>query len=74
MSIWLKNATVFDGKAFMEGTRHLVVEGGQIAHLGAEAPEGFEGQTLDLEGKWLCPGFWDLHTTFGSRGKSGGRT
>lgn len=62
MSIWLKNATVFDGKAFMEGTRHLVVEGGRIAHLGAEAPEGFEGQTLDLEGRWLCPGFWDLHT------------
>lgn len=61
MNICLKNARVFDGKAFLEGLRHVVVQEGRIVSLGTEEPRDFPGEVRDLEGAWLCPGFWDLH-------------
>ena len=58
----LENARIVDpeSKRVTEGT--LFVDGGRIvAGPGAERID-FEGERLDLKGKWVIPGLVDLHT------------
>ncbi|NLH94945.1 MAG: dihydroorotase [Synergistaceae bacterium] len=58
--ILFKNATLFDGKTFYEGTLDLLVREGIIETFGqnVSAPGA---EILDLGGKVLSPGFVDLH-------------
>lgn len=58
--ILFKNATLFDGKNFYDGTLDLLVRDGKIEMLGQNLSEP-GAETLDLEGKVLSPGFVDLH-------------
>jgi dihydroorotase len=58
--ILFKNATLFNGKTFFDGSCDLLVRDGQIEAFGPNlsAPDA---EILDLSGKVLSPGFVDLH-------------
>lgn len=43
----------------------LIIKGGAIAALGTGIPIPPEAQVIDLEGKWILPGFVDAHTHLG---------
>ena len=45
---------------------HLVVHAGRIAEIGAGAKPAFSGETIDLHGGYLAPGFVDLHVHGGA--------
>src|SRR5712692_9586984 len=59
----LKTARMFDGKSNALSTPGLVVvTGGKIAGVGAQAPIPAGAETIDLGDATLLPGFIDAHT------------
>ncbi len=68
----LTNVHVLDpgSRTVTEGS--LLIRDGRVAEVGADldVPAGIE--TLDLEGRWLIPGLFDLHThSFGNLAPNG---
>jgi imidazolonepropionase-like amidohydrolase len=61
------NANVFDGvtEAIREGTT-VVVRDGLIVSVGAAVPA--DAEVIDLEGRYLLPGYMDAHTHIASLG------
>ena len=55
-----KNAKLFDGRSFFDGTCDLLVREGQIEALGRDL-SAVDAENFDLSGKVLSPGFVDLH-------------
>lgn len=58
--ILLKNGRLFDPKCTLDTTGSLLIENGRVSQLNpSELPADI--QTIDLEGKWVLPGFIDMH-------------
>ena len=61
----MPRATFTGGTVILE--RHLLpggkvaVEGERIAAVSGGPPAGTDGELIDLQGGYLCPGFVDLH-------------
>jgi imidazolonepropionase-like amidohydrolase len=67
----LRGATVVDGTgAEPRPSTSLLVEGGFITHVAADAalaaPAG--ARVLELPGRWITPGLWDMHVHLGKLG------
>lgn len=62
----LDNATVFMGEALAPQRARIVIDGGRIAGFGGEdevlKPD--DAHTIDLEGKFILPGFIDTHAHY----------
>lgn len=59
-TLLLRRARVVDPVSGIDAVRDLLIEGGRIIKVAARIQRK-EGQTLDLEGLVLCPGFIDMH-------------
>lgn len=69
----LVNANVVDPEA--ESVQHgvLLIADGLVTGLSDQVPPGYSGQILDVNGGWVVPGFYDLHThSFGNQAIDGG--
>jgi N-acyl-D-aspartate/D-glutamate deacylase len=63
-SILLKGGLLFDGRGGAGVVRDVLVQDGKIARIAEriEAPAG--ATVIDAAGKWVTPGFVDLHTHY----------
>src|SRR5690606_36942875 len=57
----ITNARILDGNGEVIEQGHVVVRGGRIESVGAGAPTGTAGRTIDAAGKTVMPGFIDAH-------------
>lgn len=57
----IRHARLIDPASGLEERGSLDVVEGRIAAIGAEAPERAD-EVIEAEGRWLCPGFVDLHS------------
>lgn len=65
MDILVRGGTVFDGRGGEGVPRDLVVRDGKIAEIREPgAPPGPGEELVDATGKWVMPGFIDLHTHY----------
>ncbi|MCB9708276.1 MAG: dihydroorotase [Myxococcales bacterium] len=65
MRLVLRQARVLDPASGFDGLSDIVIEDGRIARVGPDAATQMEGHIegdWDLQGKWVTPGFVDLHT------------
>jgi len=61
----LRGGRVLDPARGFDDTADVVVEAGKITRVGRGAAEGLRGEkvrVIDATGKWVVPGFIDLHT------------
>ena len=61
----IRNGLFFDGRGSPASTKHILVRDGIVAKVSDQeirAPEG--AQVIDAEGKWVMPGFIDIHTHY----------
>lgn len=64
-SLLLKNAHIVDPATRTEAPGHIRVEGPIVAAVLSEAPADFDGDIVDLEGKYVIPGLVDAHVHSG---------
>ncbi|HJL19063.1 MAG TPA: dihydroorotase [Sandaracinaceae bacterium LLY-WYZ-13_1] len=60
----LRSGRVIDPKNGRDEVADVVIEDGRIRRVGRGASEGIEGErvrVVDCEGRWVTPGFIDLH-------------
>jgi len=62
MRIILKNGYIVDGSGEPGYPGYVVLEQDRIAEVGKEAPESFNGFSLDCQGAIIAPGFIDGHS------------
>ena len=62
LDLLIKNATIVDGTGAPAYSGAVGIRDGHIVAVGDVAEEA--GQTLDAEGKVVCPGFVDVHTHY----------
>ena len=67
MSILLKGAKVYTDNSF--SNKDIVIENGNIVSVG-EAVSSFAGEIIDCSGKYIFPGFVDVHVHFREPGFS----
>ncbi len=67
MSILLKGAKVYTGNTFSNAD--IIIENGNIVSVG-EAVPSFAGEVIDCSGKYIFPGFVDVHVHFREPGFS----
>ena len=60
--LFLTNGRIVDPRSETVVQGNLLIEGGVIRGMPAEAPQSFRGDTVDLRGLWVIPGLNDLHT------------
>jgi len=60
--VLIKNALVFDGSGNAPVTEDLAILNGKVLKRGANLQFESVAETVDAEGKWLTPGFLDIHT------------
>lgn len=63
----LRNGRLLDPSTGLDSVGDLVVENGRVVRIGPSAAEGCAGeqvQVIDCTGKWIAPGFVDLHVHF----------
>lgn len=69
--LMLTNANIVNPEAKTLLTGSLVLDGDSIVFVGEDVPEGFEGEVIDVNGKWVLPGLNDMHVhSFGNMGPS----
>ena len=56
----IKNGHVIDPVNKIDGIRDLLIAGGKIAKIAARVEAG-DAEVLDVTGKYVCPGFIDMH-------------
>lgn len=64
MRFVLRQARIVDPTRAVDSIGDVVIEDGRIARLGLNVASGLEGKVdhdWDLKGKWVTPGFIDLH-------------
>jgi len=71
MSLTLTNARIPGERGLMGSLINVVIKNGYIADIEFVGATGlitldaqFEGDTIDLGGRYLIPGLWDAHTRF----------
>ncbi len=57
----LKGGTIVDPGQRMEKKSDVVIQSGKIVEVGAVDENGFNGTVLDMEGKFISPGWMDMH-------------
>lgn len=70
--IILRSGRVLDPASGHDAVADVVIEKGRISRLGAGAGEGLAGEgvrIVDCTGKWVVPGFIDLHVHFREPGQ-----
>jgi imidazolonepropionase-like amidohydrolase len=68
----LSNAHIVDPASHEIRLGHLLIEGQFILGTLNKMPANFEGEIIDLQGKWVMPGLNELHThSGGNRGLDG---
>lgn len=68
----LENARILDPISRTETRGALWIEGGKVVGVGRAAPSGARGARVDLGGRFVVPGFVDLHThSWGNTGPGG---
>ncbi len=68
-TLLLTNARLVDPETKTVQRGALRIEGERIAEVLDGAPSGFDGRTLDLNGKWVLPGLVDAHVhSYGNLG------
>jgi dihydroorotase len=68
----LTGGRVLDPRSGFDGEADVVIEGGTIQRMGRGAADGIEGETvrrIDCRGRWVAPGFVDLHVHFREPGQ-----
>lgn len=68
----LRNGRVLDPASSVDGIADVVIEKGRVVRLGAGAAEGISGdgvRIIDCSGRWVVPGFIDLHVHFREPGQ-----
>ncbi len=68
----LKGGRVLDPSTGLDGVADVVIEGGRVLRVGRDAAEGLSGERIhvvDATGKWVMPGFVDLHVHFREPGQ-----
>lgn len=73
-SLILAGGRVIDPRSGLDGEADVVIEGARIVRVGrgaAEgiAPSGQDVRTIDCRGRWVVPGFVDLHVHFREPGQ-----
>ncbi|MGB5811645.1 MAG: amidohydrolase family protein, partial [Polyangiales bacterium] len=61
----IQNALFFDGKGSKPSTKHLLITDGtleRVSDVEITPPPG--AKTIDARGKWVMPGFIDIHTHY----------
>lgn len=58
--IWIRGGRLLDPASGCDEVGDLLVEGGRIAALGSGIEAG-DAEVIDATGRWLAPGFIDLH-------------
>ncbi len=60
-TLLFKNAVVLDPRQSLKAKRDILVEGGKIKKLGSHLQDGGYDEVIDLEGRFIVPGFVDMH-------------
>jgi len=60
----IKNGLYFDGTGRPASVRHLGIRGGRVVRVSEAALSAAGAKEIDAEGKWVMPGFVDLHTHY----------
>lgn len=70
--LFLSGGTLVDPVGSESTRANLLILDGRIAGRPAEPPTDFQGDVLDVAGKWVIPALHDLHVhSFGNQGPSG---
>ncbi|MCH8020175.1 amidohydrolase family protein [candidate division KSB1 bacterium] len=68
-NLLLKNGHIVNPATQEITNGHLVIQDEIIKYILKKAPETFEGEVIDLSGKWLIPSLNDMHThSYGNAG------
>ncbi|MCD6116847.1 dihydroorotase [bacterium] len=73
-SILLKNGHILDPSVSLDKNADILIRQGKIAEIGKIDESSFGGKILDLKGKYIVPGFFDLHVHFREPGYEGAET
>lgn len=68
----LAGGRVIDPRSGIDGEADVVLEKGTVARVGRGAADGIEGDAvrrIDCRGRWVVPGFVDLHVHFREPGQ-----
>ena len=57
----INNAKIVDVKRNKILSRSVLVENGKVKKRYRKPPENFNGKTIDIKGKWIIPGLFDMH-------------
>lgn len=64
-TVLLRGGTVFDGSGDRPGLRaDVLVRDGVVAQIGLDLPAPEGAEVVDATGRWVVPGFVDLHTHY----------
>jgi N-acyl-D-aspartate/D-glutamate deacylase len=65
MSVYIKNGLVYDGSGRKPCKKNIIIEAGKIKAVTEDVfPEEEFSAVIDAAGKWITPGFIDLHTHY----------
>jgi len=59
--IFIEGGRVIDPASGVDGLRTVVVQGGRIAEVGERVERPRDARVVEARGKWVTPGFVDLH-------------
>jgi imidazolonepropionase-like amidohydrolase len=60
-ALLLRNAHIVDPARQVEFIGHVLIQDAKVAQVLRELPPGFDGEVVDLTGKYLIPGLVDAH-------------
>src|SRR5687767_11198213 len=72
MALVLRGGRVLDPATGLDAEADVVIEDGRIARVGRDAGAEARGEkvrTVDARGRWIAPGFVDLHVHFREPGQ-----
>jgi dihydroorotase len=68
----LRNGRIIDPAQSIDEPGDVVIEKGRVTRIGKDAASGLSGEqvrSIDLAGRWVVPGFVDLHVHFREPGQ-----
>ena len=72
--VLFRGARVIDPKNGIDGVREVLVRDGQVAEVSERPIQAPDATVVDVSGKWLLPGFIDLHVHLRQPGQEGKET